>query len=172
MPAHVIEIHEGMPHAPRFRILPYVVLAGGLACRAPTAADTSLHVVIASSAATVSQVQPVTFTITVLNQSDVTAGLHASCGPHFEVKDASGRTVGPPQRFCTPTLFTPVLVSAGASYGLEDVWAGLGAPANSQVGQPLPPGSYTIIARVRARVAGVERVYVSRPITVQVTSGS
>ena len=161
-----------MEHAPPFRIILSFVLAAAPACRAPTGTDASLHVVIASSAATVSQVHPVTFTITVLNQSDVTAGLHASCGPHFEVKDASGRTVGPPQRFCTPTLFTPVLLSAGASYGLEDEWAGLGAPANSQVGQPLPPGNYTIVARVRARVAGVERMYASRPITVQVAAGS
>lgn len=138
-------------------------------CRGATAPpDTSLSVTVASDVQVVSAQQPTTLSITVVNVSDAPASLHTACGPHFDVLDAGGVRVGPPQRFCSPTIYTPMPLGPDASYTIEDAWSGNGAASNSQVGTPLPAGTYTIVARVRARVAQRERVYLSAPITVQV----
>lgn len=144
-----------------------VVVAATAGCGNPGAPDPGLTATVTVGAPVVRPGGSVTVSLRVGNPGSRAAAFAApGCPEAFEVLDAAGRVVGPPDRFCTLNTRGSVMLAPGEAYAFDDVWAGdvRASGYTSGFGVRAMPGVY----RIRARVLGQGGVIGSDPVELRV----
>lgn len=92
--------------------------------------------------------QPTEFAVTVVNTSEHTRYITNGCNAWFEVHDAAGKKVGPPQWICTLEGGSwDVELSPGESFSFTETWHLGPYSSASNVGE-LQPGTYVVTPAV------------------------
>ena len=122
-----------------------------VACGDSTSPVDGLVIETAVSAQQITVGQPVSITLTILNQRDIDVKVAVeSCQRPFDVLNTFGVVVGPGEyEVCTLALTGPTTIAAGQAATFETQWAGDSLGIGPTDGpQYLSPGTYFIRGRV------------------------